>query len=185
MAGLLPLPKEPRNVKPPLVRPRLFTFDVFGTIVDWRAGLRKALGSRALSEADFDRLIDVQGELEQGPFRPYAEIVADSLVRVLSLSRAEAERVGAEAGTWPLFPDSAAALRRLARIAPRAATTNSDRAHGEDVQRTLGHRLPRWICAEDARAHKPHRRGLGGAAARLPGPVGRRGGRRAPPAAFG
>jgi 2-haloalkanoic acid dehalogenase type II len=152
------LPKEPGNVKPARVRPRLFTFDVFGTIVDWRAGLRKALGSRPLSDADFDRLIDVQGNLEQGPFRRYAEIVAESLVRVLSLSGAEAGRIGAEAGTWPLFPDSVQALRRLARIAPCAATTNSDRAHGEDVQRALGHRLDGWICAEDVRAYKPDRR---------------------------
>src|SRR5256885_16103819 len=134
MSGLLPLPKELRNVKPPRVRPRLFTFDVFGTIVDWRAGLRKALGSRALSEADFDRLIDVQGELEQGPFRRYAEIVADSLVRVLSLSRAEAERVGAEAGTWPLFPESAAGFGRPERIHTCAATTNNDQDDGHAVQ---------------------------------------------------
>ena len=46
-----------------VVPPRLFTFDVFGTIVDWRSGLRKALGSWPLSDAEFDRLIDVQGEI--------------------------------------------------------------------------------------------------------------------------
>jgi len=51
------LPNEPCDVKSTRVRPRLFTFDVFGTIVDWRAGLREALGSRPLSQADFDRLI--------------------------------------------------------------------------------------------------------------------------------
>jgi len=154
------------------VRPRLFTFDVFGTIVDWRAGLRKALGSRPLSDADFDRLIDVQGELEQGPFRRYAELVAESLARVLSVPRAEAERIGAGAGNWPLFPDSAAALRRLARIAPCAATTNSDRAHGEEVQRALGHPLDGWICAEDVRAYKPDRRVWEVAAERMRVPYG-------------
>src|SRR3954471_20140294 len=123
------------------VPPRLFTFDVFGTIVDWRSGLRKALASRLLPDTQFDRLIDVQGEIEQGPFRRYAEILAESLVRVLGISPSDAERIGADAGKWPLFPDSAAALARLRRIAPCAATTNSDRAHGEDVQRALGFRL--------------------------------------------
>ena len=155
------------------MRPRLFTFDVFGTIVDWRAGVRKALGSRPLSDADFDRVIDVQGELEQGPFRPYSEIVADSLVRVFSLPRAEADRIGAEAGSWPLYPDSAEALRRLARIAPCAATTNSDRRHGENVQRALGHRLDGWICAEDVRAYKPDRRVWDVAKERMTVPYGR------------
>jgi len=155
------------------VPPRLFTFDVFGTIVDWRAGLRKALESRPFSDADFDRVIDVQGELEQGPFRRYSAIVADSLVRVFSLPRAEGDRIGAQAGTWPLYPDSADALRRLARIAPCAATTNSDRAHGEDVQRALGHRLDGWICAEDVRAYKPDRRVWDVAKERMAVPYGR------------
>src|SRR3954454_15117232 len=86
------------------VPPRLFTFDVFGTIVDWRSGLRKALGARPLSDAEFDRLIDVQGEIEQAPFRRYADIVAESLARVVGISPSEAERIGADAGNWPLFP---------------------------------------------------------------------------------
>jgi len=167
------LPKDPCNVKSTLVRPRLFTFDVFGTIVDWRAGLREALGAHPVSDRDFDRLIDLQGELEQGPFRRYAEIVSESLVRVLRLSREEADRIGATAGTWPLFADSAPALRRLARIAPRAATTNSDIAHGEDVQRALGSRLEGWICAEDVRAYKPDQRIWQEAAERMRVPYGR------------
>ncbi|MFL5278539.1 MAG: HAD-IA family hydrolase [Myxococcales bacterium] len=147
--------------------PRLFTFDVFGTIVDWRSGLRKALASRLLPDTQFDRLIDVQGEIEQGPFRRYAEIVAESLVRVLGISPSDAERIGADAGKWPLFPDSAAALARLRRIAPCAATTNSDRAHGEDVQRALGFRLDGWVCAEDVQAYKPDPRIWQAAAERL------------------
>jgi len=131
------------------VKPSLLTFDVFGTVLDWRAGL---------GERDFDRIVDAQGELEQGRFRPYAEIVADSLVRVRRLDVVSAARMGAEAGTWPLFPDSREALRRMQKIAPLAATTNSDRAHGEQVQAQLGFRLDAWICAEEVRAYKPDRR---------------------------
>jgi 2-haloacid dehalogenase len=149
------------------VPPSLFTLDVFGTIVDWRSGLREALGPRPVPDAEFDRLIDLQGEIEQGPFRRYAEIVAESLVRVLGVSRPEAERIGAGAGKWPLFSDSSAALARLRRIAPCAATTNSDRAHGEDVQRALGFRLDGWVCAEDVQAYKPDPRIWQTAAERL------------------
>ena len=140
------------------MRPRLFTFDVFGTIVDWRSGLRKALAGRLVSDGDFDRLIDAQGSLEQGGFRRYTDIVAESLVQVLGVPPEEADGIAAGTGTWPLYPDSKAALQRLRRIAPCAATTNSDRAHGEDVQRSLGYRLDGWICAEDVRAYKPDRR---------------------------
>ena len=131
------------------MKPSLLTFDIFGTVLDWRAGL---------GDRDFDRLVDVQGELEQGRFRGYAEIVAESLVRVRGMDVVSAARMGAEAGTWPLFPDSREALRRLQRTAKLAAITNSDRGHGEQVQAQLGFRLDAWICAEEVRAYKPDRR---------------------------
>jgi 2-haloacid dehalogenase len=131
----------------------LMTFDVFGTVLDWRRGLREALGG-TLSDSAFDRIVDRQGKLEREP-RPYAEIVAQSLVLEAGLDPAQAERIGAAAGAWPLFPDSAQALRRLRRISPCAATTNSDRAHGEQVRAQLGFALDGWICAEEVRAYKP------------------------------
>jgi 2-haloacid dehalogenase len=131
------------------MKPALLTFDIFGTVLDWRTGL---------GAGDFDRLVDVQGELEQGRFRGYAEIVAESLTRVRRLDVVSAARMGAEAGAWPLFPDSREALRRLRRVAKLAAITNSDRAHGEQVQAQLGFRLDGWICAEEVRAYKPDRR---------------------------
>jgi len=45
------------------VKPSLLTFDIFGTVLDWRAGL---------GDTDFDRIVDAQGELEEARFRPYA-----------------------------------------------------------------------------------------------------------------
>jgi 2-haloacid dehalogenase len=154
----------------------LMTFDIFGTVLDWRRGLRGALGG-TLQDADFDRIVDRQGELEQEPrrgartaaappggratpgappaFRPYAEIVAQSLVDEAGLDPGQAERIGAAAGDWPLFADSAEALRHLRQIAPCAATTNSDLAHGDQVRAQLGFALDGWICAEEVRAYKP------------------------------
>jgi 2-haloalkanoic acid dehalogenase type II len=133
----------------------LLTFDVFGTILDWRRGLREALGSTAVSDADFDRILDRQGELEREPFRPYAEIVSESLVNVLGVEAERADEIAAGAGNWPLFADSAEALRRLRAIAPCVATTNSDLVHGTQVRAQLGFALDGWICAEVVRAYKP------------------------------
>lgn len=146
------------------MKPTLLTFDIFGTVLDWRSGL---------GERDFDRLVDVQGELEQERFRPYTEIVAESLVRVRRMDPVSAARMAAEAGNWPLFPDSRGALRRMKGIAALAATTNSDRAHGEQVQAQLGFRLDAWICAEEVRAYKPDRRLWDGVAKRLGRPFDR------------
>jgi 2-haloalkanoic acid dehalogenase type II len=139
-------------------RPALLTFDVFGTILDWREGLRAALALRGvtLGAGDLDRVIDAQGALEQvAPWTSYREIVARSLVEVLGVEGSEADAIGGSAGTWPPFLDSRPALRRLLARAPCAAMTNSDRAHGADVQAGLGFRLSRWLCAEDVGAYKP------------------------------
>ena len=132
----------------------LLTFDVFGTILDWRRGLREALGGR-MPEYSFDRIIDRQGALEQQRFQTYAAIVAQSLVEELGLKPDEAGRIGAAAGSWPLFPDSPAALRRLRTVARCAAITNSDKAHRPAIEKQLGFALDGWICAEDARKYKP------------------------------
>jgi 2-haloacid dehalogenase len=127
----------------------LLTFDIFGTVLDWRGGLR------GLTDAQFERAIDRQGQLEQGKWRSYTEIVAQSLLEVAPIDAVTAAAIGAEAGNWPLFPDSAQALRELRTKAPCAAITNSDTAHGEQVQAQLGFRLDGWICAEEVRAYKP------------------------------
>jgi 2-haloacid dehalogenase len=137
--------------------PHLLTFDIFGTVVDWRRGLRDALVARGVSLADaaFDRVIDAQARDEAGPFRTYRSIAARSLVSELGLDPGAADGIGAGAGDWPLFPDSAAGLRRLMDLAPCVAITNSDRAHGARIQARLGFALSGWICAEESRAYKP------------------------------
>ncbi len=137
--------------------PQLITFDVFGTVLDWRSGLESACAAagRPLRPGEFDAIVDAQGRLERGAFRTYAEITRLSLVEVLGLDPAAAAAIGASVGRWPLYPDSAEALRRLMGLAPCAALTNSDRAHGEEAQRRLGFRLTDWLCAEEARLYKP------------------------------
>lgn len=137
--------------------PALFTFDIFGTVLDWRRGLSEAVAAcgRPLESGEFDAVVDAQARLEAESFRPYKEITADSLVAVLGMDRADAERVGREVGGWPPYSDSAEALRRLQRVAPCVAMTNSDRDHGEGVQARLGFRLAHWLCAEDLGLYKP------------------------------
>jgi 2-haloalkanoic acid dehalogenase type II len=137
--------------------PELLTFDIFGTVLDWRQGLRRSLLRHGveLGPLDFDRVIDIQAGLESGSFRSYAPIVASSLVLALGIPLATARAIGEEAGSWPAYPDSRGALSRLRRIAPCVASTNSDQSHGRQVQRELGFDLDGWICAEEVRCYKP------------------------------
>jgi 2-haloalkanoic acid dehalogenase type II len=134
------------------MKPTLFTFDIFGTVLDWRRGLAESAGA---DDAAFEKIIDYQGADEQRQFRPYREITARSLVAVLGMATEKADAIGATVGEWPLFADSVEGMRALMRIAPCVATTNSDRAHGEQVQKTLGYRLSDWVCAEELGLYKP------------------------------
>jgi 2-haloalkanoic acid dehalogenase type II len=139
------------------MRPNILTFDIFGTVIDWRRGLKEALRRHGagLDDQDFDRVIDLQARLEAGRFRPYASIVCSSLVQVLGIPAAAARSIAEDAGSWPLYPDAREALKRLRRVAPCVATTNSDQIHGRQVQRELGFCLDGWICAEEVRRYKP------------------------------
>jgi 2-haloalkanoic acid dehalogenase type II len=139
------------------MRPSILTFDIFGTVIDWRRGLKEAVRRHGaeLDDPGFNRVIDLQARLEAERFRPYASIVCSSLVQVLGLPVAAARSIADDAGSWPLYPDAREALRRLRRIAPCVATTNSDQAHGIDAQRELGFCLDGWICAEEVRRYKP------------------------------
>ena len=159
-----------------MTRPRLFTFDFFGTIVDWRTGLRDDLARLGvtLDDETFDRVIDAQAEDEQDDYRSYEEITARSLVRVCGLAPDAAAAIGARLGHWPLFADAPQAMAQLQTIAPCAATTNSDRAHRAPIEARLGMSLAHWVCAEDVRAYKPDPRVIraaGVAAGVEPGPT--------------
>jgi 2-haloacid dehalogenase len=137
--------------------PSLLTFDIFGTVVDWRRGVAEAARAHGVEVGDreFQAVIDHQARAESQAYRSYADILAESLTKILRLNRGASRAIAAEAGRWPLFPDSADGLRALMRAAPCVAMTNSDQEHGRQVEDQLGYRLSGWICAEDVRCYKP------------------------------
>jgi 2-haloacid dehalogenase len=160
----------------PTGAPTLITFDIFGTVLDWNRGLAEAVErttGRELLRSEFDRIIDVQGAEEQGPeFRTYRAILASSLVKVLKMRPDDADAIAERAGRWPLFGDAHEGLRKLMEIAPCVAMTNSDRAHGNDVEAQLGFRLTEWLPAEEIRVYKPSPRFWQEASERLKVPFG-------------
>ena len=135
--------------------PALMTFDIFGTVLDWRTGLGNACRSagRPLQDGEFDRIVDAQAALEQGAYLDYATILCRSLTAVIGLSVAKAIDVADSVGGWPFYAD-AVLFPDLMKVASCAAMTNSDRSHGEKLQARLG-RLDDWLCSEDTRAYKP------------------------------
>ena len=108
-------------------RPRfdVITFDCYGTLIDWNAGIVGAFLDAARQdglvlhgEAVLAAYHAVEPEVEAGPFRPYRAVLTETARRVAArLGWAlPAERSGFLAESlprWPPFPDTNPALERL------------------------------------------------------------------------
>ena len=104
----------------------VITFDCYGTLIDWDAGIRGAFGTEALrsgSTYDGDLVMELyheeEPEVQTGPFRPYREVLAEVARRVTDRLSMPAGPEGASfladgLPDWPPFPDTGAALERLA-----------------------------------------------------------------------
>jgi 2-haloalkanoic acid dehalogenase type II len=108
---------------------RLFdivTFDCYGTLIDWERGIRAAFAAEAVrsgSPLDLEAALRLYGELErdveQEPYRPYREVLAETARRVAArlgwpLRPERAGFLAESMPAWPPFPDTNPALRRLA-----------------------------------------------------------------------
>lgn len=135
------------------MQPMLFTFDIFGTVVDSQRGLREALHHRTLTDDEFERIAGMQRKLQSGPFQAFTDVVAQSLVEVLRVEPAAARSIGETVG--PLYPDAREGIARLMQSTPCVAMANADRAHRGPVEAQLGFPFSDWVCAEDTQVYKP------------------------------
>lgn len=141
----------------------MLTFDCYGTLVDWERGILATLRGAGLTEPTDDQLLEAYGAhetaMEAGPWRAYREILSDALAKVCSDFGVEVaegrNRFGGSVAEWPAFPDSAAALERLAGRFELGVITNCDEDLFAASNELLG-RPFRWVVtAEQARSYKP------------------------------
>jgi 2-haloacid dehalogenase len=114
---------------------RWATFDCYGTLVDWNAGIGAQL-ARLIGgdEADLlGRYHEVEPQVQaRDPGLPYREVMArvlEELARERGADLAEADRdaLGRALPDWPVFPDVPGALAEMRSRGWRlAALTNSD-----------------------------------------------------------
>ena len=141
------------------------TFDVYGTLIDWEAGIAAALRQAGATGGD-DELLEAfarhEAELEAGPYRSYREVLAGAVRGVaadLGFAPSD-EQVAAFAGSvgdWPAFPDSADALAALGRRFQLGVITNCDDDLFALSARRLGVEFDWAITAQQARGYKPRR----------------------------
>lgn len=143
---------------------RWITFDCFGTLVDWRHGIRTsaeliAPGHGAQLLVEFGRQEPaVQGE---NPRMRYRLVLAEALRRACArlgvpLHEDDAVVLGDTIGFWPVFPEVRTALTGLREAGWNLALlTNCDRDLIALTQRRLPVPLDAVVTAEDAGAYKP------------------------------
>lgn len=141
------------------------TFDCYGTLIDWLSGVRIwAEGSRTLRGADLEQLVSdrdaADRELTAGPWRPYGEVLAESISRAadrqgIELGRDEAAGLAASMPAWPPFEESRAALAALAERFQLAILSNVEAAVLERSVALLGAPFELTLTAEELRSYKP------------------------------
>ena len=151
-------------------RPRVATFDCYGTLVDWEGGVASFLYQLARRRGDpepgpgmalRDRWEEIQFELLGGPYLPYAEILARSLrswcdERGYGWDPEDGAALAAAMGSWQPFPDTRPALLQAHEQGLRLVIlSNTDQAIIDHTLRQLDLPFDEVVVAEDARAYKP------------------------------
>ena len=146
------------------------TFDCYGTLIDWEAGILAALrATLAPSGGDpsDDELLEVywraEAAAEAGSYRRYREILAGCCRQVCAQFGVEpddaaAATFGGSVGSWPAFPDSADALRQLQSSYRLGVITNCDDDLFAASNERLGVRFDWVITAQSVGSYKPDQR---------------------------
>ena len=149
---------------------RVATFDCYGTLIDWEGGIGGFLYSLALRNDDSDpepgrvlceRWEAIQWEVKEGEYRPYREILVESLRRWVDergypWDPADGEAFVRSMRSWQPFPDTRPALRQARAAGLRLViVSNTDRDILAHTLRHLEVTFDAVITAEDCRAYKP------------------------------
>jgi 2-haloacid dehalogenase len=144
------------------------SFDCYGTLIDWEAGIAAVLGPWARrhdpSLADEDLLVayaEHEAAVEaEAPGMPYPDVLREAFRRTgtrlgFEVADADAVALGTSVPDWPAFPDSADALQRLKRRYRLIVLSNVDRRSFAGSNRRLGVEFDEILTAQDIGSYKP------------------------------
>ena len=140
------------------------TFDCFGTLIDWRHGIRTTgeLLFPGHGPAFLDAYIELEAEVEEGPFKRYRAVLAETARRAakqlgLGLKADDTTALVDTIPHWPPFADVGPALAELRKQGWKfALLTNCDRDLIAQTQRRLPASFDAVVTAEDVSAYKPN-----------------------------
>jgi 2-haloacid dehalogenase len=145
----------------------VLTFDCYGTLINWEAGILSAL-HQVLSahgkDLDDETILKLYGDFEliaeQGTFRPYKEVLqlvvrqfADELR--FTPTPEQLRSLSGSLPSWKPWPDTVAALDQLKKRFRLAIVSNVDDALFAGTRPHLGVDFDAVITAQQAQAYKP------------------------------
>jgi 2-haloacid dehalogenase len=148
------------------------TFDCYGTLIDWEAGILAALdpllaglSPRPSRDALIAAYARHEREAEAGPYRPYREVLAIVLTGLarefgFPIRADQAWSLADSLPSWPAFAETPAALARLKSRYRLAILSNIDNdlfdaPSGSRVR--LGVPIDVLVTAQEVRSYKPGR----------------------------
>jgi 2-haloacid dehalogenase len=153
--------------------PKAITFDCYGTLIDWESAIQQFFAQRLASKqvegidtrALRTRWEEIQFSSIQQPYRPYRQVLQDTMKRALDAFHLPYDEQDGEAfansmGQWQPFPDTKDAILDLQKYVRVVLLTNTDDAIIAETERTMGVKFDEIITAEQARAYKPSHKGF-------------------------
>jgi len=144
------------------------TFDCYGTLIDWEAGITGAFARAAARDgidldpaALLDAYLATERVVEGETYRPYRDVLVETARRVAASLRWPLESVRGRflpdsLGDWPPFPDTNPALQRLAGAGYRLGIlSNVDDDLLAASRRHLMVPFEIIVTAEHVRSYKP------------------------------
>jgi 2-haloacid dehalogenase len=147
------------------------TFDCYGTLIDWEAGMIEALkpltgkASRPLKR---DEILEAHARHEsaqqvQTPAKPYRDLLSTVYRRLaeewgVAASWADCVAYGRSIRNWPAFRDTAASLQYLKRHYKLVILSNVDNESFSFSNEKLGVDFDAVYTAEDCGSYKPSKR---------------------------
>jgi 2-haloalkanoic acid dehalogenase type II len=141
------------------------TFDCYGTLIDWRAGIEREL-ARTLGRVSISgpRLLAAYVDAEktqESTYKRYREVLRETVVSMsgvlgVTVTSAAARAFAGSVPRWPAFPDTAEFLREMgSRGIKRYILSNVDNDLLKETIRRHGLEVDGFVTAEEVGSYKP------------------------------
>jgi 2-haloacid dehalogenase len=142
---------------------RWATFDCYGTLVDWNAGIRAELARMFGPEAAptlLARYHELEPQVEaEDPALPYRDVMRLTLARLGDVPDGDEDALGRSLPQWPVFPEVPSALTEIRERGWKLAIlSNTDSEFIEASKARIGIPFDETVVASEIGSYKPAHR---------------------------